>query len=305
MTTAQESTDRISPLTSFPFAAIHVLGIAGAFYTGWHPRLALAAFISYYVRMMGVTIGYHRFFSHRSFKTNRVFQFILAWWAECSVQKGALWWAAHHRHHHKYSDTPEDVHSPVQRGFWYSHVGWMLGDKYMETRTDRIRDFARYPELVFLDTHWYLPPVITGAVVWAVFGLPVFIWAGLTATVLLWHGTFCVNSLAHVFGRRRYFTSDTSRNSFLIAMITSGEGWHNNHHFYQSTANQGWHWWQIDPSFYVIRLFQLVGLVWDVRTPPKHVVATPGDTPLVDKLKSALPKVELPSVDVEPSAAID
>ena len=179
----------------------------------------------------------------------------------------------------------------------------MLVDTYNQTDWDHIKDFQKYPELVWLNKNWYVPPLVTGAVIWAAFGTDVFLWAGIVGTVLLWHGTFFINSLSHVFGRRRYLTTDTSRNSFLLAMLCSGEGWHNNHHFYQSTANQGWLWWQVDPSFYVIKAFQLVGLVWDVRTPPKHVVDTPGDEPLVDKLKKKVSELEEAVAAAKPESA--
>jgi stearoyl-CoA desaturase (delta-9 desaturase) len=298
--------DRPNWVESIPFIFVHLWAVWAVFHTGFHWRLAMAALISYYVRMAGVTIAYHRYFSHRAFKTSRLFQFVLAFWAEASLQKGVLWWASNHRHHHKYSDQPEDVHSPRQRGFWYSQIGWILSDKYTVTDFDRIKDFAKYPELRWLNKYHLVPPLLMGAVVWAIWGYDVFLWAGIIGTAVLWHGTFFVNSLTHLFGRRRYLTTDDSRNSFLVALITCGEGWHNNHHFYQSTANAGWHWWQIDLSYYVIKVLQTVGLIWEVRLPPKHVVDTPGDEPLVNKLKNQLPGVKLPEVEgVEPIGATE
>ena len=211
--------------------------------------LALA---SYYVRMIWITMGYHRYFSHRAFKTSRVFQFVLAFLSTTSAQKGVLWWAANHRHHHKYSDQPEDVHSP-KRGFWWSHVGWILSTEFEETKAEKVKDLTRYPELVWLNEH-YLVPVVAYAVPFLVFwGWQGLLWGFVVGTVLLWHGTFFINSLAHVFGKRRYETSDTSRNSMILALLTSGEGWHNNHHHYQSTANQGWFWWEVDLTWYVLR----------------------------------------------------
>src|SRR5262249_23473193 len=191
--------------------------------------------------------------------------------AETSTQKGVLWWAAHHRDHHKYSDQPEDLHSPIQNSLWWSHVGWILSPKYNETRFDRIKDFAKYPELRFLNKHYWLPPVVLAAVLIAIGGLPLAIWGYLVSTVLLWHGTFTINSLSHVFGRVRYKTTDQSKNNFVLALITMGEGWHNNHHFYQSTANQGWFWWEIDASYYILKALSWLGLVWDLRTPPRHI----------------------------------
>ncbi len=225
----------------------------------------------YVIRMFGVTGVYHRYFSHRTYKTSRWFQLVLALLAMSSAQKGVLWWAAHHRHHHKYSDTAQDIHSPRQRGFFYAHVGWLF-DRTEATDYTKIKDFARYPELMFLNKHWWLPPTLLGFGTWLALG-----WSGLLvgfalSTVLCWHGTYTINSLTHVFGKRVYETTDDSRNSFILALITLGEGWHNNHHYYQASTRQGFHWWQIDVTYYVLRLLAAVGLIWDIREPPTAVV---------------------------------
>ena len=216
--------------------------------------------------------GYHRYFSHRTFKTSRAFQAFLAFWAQTSAQKGALWWAAHHRDHHKYSDTDGDIHSPL-RGFWWSHMGWILCNKYNATKYEGIKDFAKYPELRWLNRNGLVPAVALAVVIFLVGGLPALIWGFFISTVALWHGTFLVNSLNHVWGTVRYESQDLSKNNGLIALVTMGEGWHNNHHHYQSSANQGFFWWEVDLSFYLIKLFQAVGLVWEVRTPPQKILA--------------------------------
>ena len=229
---------------------------------------------SYYLRMFGVTGGYHRYFSHRSYKLNRFWQFCFAFLAQTSAQKGALWWAAHHRHHHKDSDGVTDIHSPVRRGFWWSHIGWVLSRRYEKTNYDAIKDFSRFPELVWLNEHYLVPPLSALALAVIFGGLPGLVWGAVIPTVLLWHGTFTVNSLAHVFGRRRYATEDTSRNSALIALWTMGEGWHNNHHYYQASARQGFFWWEIDPSYYVLKLGSYVGIVRDLKVPPKQVLVS-------------------------------
>lgn len=263
---ADAQRDRISWFASIPFIGFHLLcGLA--VFTGVSWKLALVAVASYSVRMFGVTAGYHRYFSHRAFQTNRVFQFLLAWLAQMSMQKGVLWWAANHRHHHRYSDTPEDIHSPVRKGFWWSHVTWILSSRYEETNYGAIKDFARYPELVWLN-RYHLVPALTGlAASWLIGGLDGFVWAGVIPTVLLWHGTFTINSLSHIFGKRRYLTTDTSRNNWLLALITMGEGWHNNHHYHQNTANQGWFWWEVDLSFYVLKALSWVRVVRGLRLP--------------------------------------
>jgi stearoyl-CoA desaturase (Delta-9 desaturase) len=267
---ASRHTDRFDRVTSLPFIAIHVLAL-GAFFVKFHWYYPVVAVGLYYVRMFGITAGYHRYFAHRGYKTSRWFQFVLAWLGASSAQKGVLWWAAHHRDHHKYSDQPEDIHSPVQRGFWWSHVGWILCARFNETKQDRIRDFGKYPELQWINKYHLVPPALLAAVLGLIGGVPMMVWGFCVSTVVLWHGTFTINSLSHVFGSRRYKTTDDSRNNLILALLTMGEGWHNNHHYYMSTANNGFFWWEIDASYYILKTMSWVGLVWDLRTPPKHI----------------------------------
>ena len=258
-------------VASIPFFAVHVVAIAAPFIAPISWPLAALAVGSYVLRIFGITAGYHRYFSHRTYRTGRAFQFLLAVLGTTATQKGPLWWAAHHRDHHRYSDTPQDIHSPKQSGFWWSHVGWILSRRYNATKLDRVKDLARYPELRWLD-RWHLVPVAGYAtVLFLAFGLPGLLWGYFVSQVFVWHGTFLVNSLAHVIGRRRYETTDTSRNSALIAFIVLGEGWHNNHHHYQSSANQGWFWWEIDVTWYALRLLRAVGVVSELRTPPAAI----------------------------------
>ena len=226
----------------------------------------------YVIRMFGITAGFHRYFSHRSFKTSRGFQFFLAFLGQSSAQRGVLWWAATHRHHHKYSDTEQDVHSPVQHGFWYSHVLWVFSKQVRTADYSLIKDFRKYPELVWLDKWERLPPFLLGFLVWAVAG-----WSGLVvgfflSTVLLFHGTFTINSLSHVIGKQPYATGDNSRNNLFLAIITLGEGWHNNHHHFPSATPQGFHWWQIDVTYYILKTLSIFRIVWDLRLPPVHIV---------------------------------
>ena len=255
---------------SIPFFAVHAVALF-AIFTGFHLRDVLACVGLYYVRMWALTTGYHRYFSHRSFQTSRAFQFVLAFIGCTAAQKGPLWWAAHHRHHHRASDQPDDIHSPIQRGFWWSHVGWILSTGYNETRYEAIRDFARFPELRWLNRFHLVPPVLLAASLYLAGGFSLLVWGFFVSTVLLWHGTFTINSLAHVFGRRRYKTGDYSRNNWALALITCGEGWHNNHHYHQNTANQGWFWWEVDFSYYALRALSLFGVVWGLKTPPEAV----------------------------------
>jgi stearoyl-CoA desaturase (Delta-9 desaturase) len=255
-----------------PFLSVHAMCL-WAFQTGIQPEYLLLAIGSYYLRMVGVTAGYHRYFAHRSYKTSRVFQFLLAFLAMTSAQKGVLWWAAHHRHHHKYSDREEDFHSPLQRGFWFSHVGWTLSEKHMRADLSLIKDFAHYPEICFLNRFYFIPPALYGLLIYLLWGFPGLIWGFFISTTALYHCTFFINSLTHMVGRVRYRSGDGSRNSFILAILCCGEGWHNNHHHYQSTANQGWYWWEIDFSYYTLVVLSWFGIVWDLRKPPAHVKA--------------------------------
>jgi stearoyl-CoA desaturase (delta-9 desaturase) len=270
-TTRSPDLDAIHWTRSLPFFAVHAVAVATPFVAPAEGRWVALALGLYFVRMFGVTAGYHRYFSHRAFRTSRGLQLFLAVLGVSAVQKGPLWWAAHHRDHHRYSDGPEDVHSPLERGFWWSHAGWILARRYDATKLERVKDLASFPELRWLD-RWHLAvPLALAGVLFAAGGLPALLWGFFVSTVLLWHGTFAINSLAHVFGRRRYETGDGSRNSLALALVTLGEGWHNNHHFYASAANQGFFWWEVDVTYYVLRLFAALRVVRDLRTPPDRV----------------------------------
>ncbi len=263
---------RIAGLLSVPFFAVQIAAVVGMFWFGWSWKGAFLAVALYYVRMFGVTGAYHRYFSHRTYRTSRVFQFLLAVLAMTSVQKGVLWWASHHRTHHRHSDQPDDVHSVLQDGFWWSHVGWIVSAKHHETDFSKVKDLARFPELRFLDRYHALVPIAYAAALYLVGGAWALFWGFFVSTTLLWHGTFTINSLTHVFGSQRYRTTDNSRNHWLLALITMGEGWHNNHHYYQRSVRQGFFWWEVDPTFYVLKLLSWLGLVWDLHAPPPHVL---------------------------------
>jgi stearoyl-CoA desaturase (delta-9 desaturase) len=248
---------------------VALLGVVGL---GWSWTGLAVAVSLYYARMFFLTAGFHRYFAHRSYKTSRPVQFILALGGTLCLQKGVLWWAANHRLHHRFSDRPGDVHSPVQRGLWWSHVGWILSSQHEPTEWKMIPDFARYPELRWLNRHFLLPPLTLASVLFLVDGAWALVWGFFVSTTLLWHGTFIVNSLAHLVGRKRYQTRDESRNNLTIALATMGEGWHNNHHHYPGAANQGFFWWEIDMSYYLLCALSGLGLIWDVRRPPRRVI---------------------------------
>lgn len=268
-----------------PFILIHV-SVLGVVWVGWSWTAVGVAVGLYLVRMFAITGFYHRYFSHRSFKTSRVLQFVGAVLGNSAAQRGPLWWAAHHRHHHTCADTPEDVHSPVVHGFWWSHVGWFLANGNFRTRLERVQDYQAYPELMFIDRYDALAPlVLLVSVFLAGLGLETWlpqlhtngpqlvIWGFSISTVLTYHATFTINSLDHLWGTRRYATPDRSRNNALLAVLTLGEGWHNNHHHYAGTARQGFFWWELDVTYYVIKLLEKCGLVWDVRGLPEKARA--------------------------------
>jgi stearoyl-CoA desaturase (delta-9 desaturase) len=257
--------------SAIPFVLLH-LGCIAAIWTGITWQAVTICVALYWLRMFGVTAGYHRYFSHRAYTTSRVFQFCLAVLAQSSAQKSVLWWAYKHRHHHLYSDTEVDVHSPRHKGFIYSHVGWIFARQHDLTDFSKVTDLTRYPELVLLHRFELAPAIITGALCFLLAG-----WSGLVvgfcwSTVLVYHATFCINSLAHVMGRKRYVTGDDSRNNWLLAFFAMGEGWHNNHHAYQSSARQGFKWWEFDFTFYLLKALSWVGVVRGLKTPPLQVL---------------------------------
>jgi len=246
------------------FALLHA-GALGVLFFPFEPRFVVWLLMTYSLRVFGITAGYHRYFSHRSYKMGRAPQFLMAFLAQTSGQKGVLWWAAQHRIHHRHSDQDPDVHSPVRSGFWWSHVGWVLSNRHDDYDPKLVADFARFPELRWLDRHHWVPTVMFGLAVLLAGGPRVFFWGYVLSTVVVYHATFSINSLAHVFGTRRFETGDHSRNNMLLALVTFGEGWHNNHHFSMSSCSQGYRWWEIDLTYYVLRLLNLAGITRELR----------------------------------------
>jgi stearoyl-CoA desaturase (Delta-9 desaturase) len=257
--------------SAIPFVIVHLICFA-AIWTGitWQ-AVAIGIFL-YWVRIFAIGAGYHRYFSHRSYATSRAFQFVLAVLSQSTAQKSVLWWAAKHRHHHLHSDTECDVHSPRHKGFLYSHLGWLFSRRHHKADLVKVADFACYTELMWLHRFELVPAVALGALCLLIGG-----WSGLIvgffwSTVLLYHATFCINSLAHVRGSKRYVTGDDSRNNWLLALFTMGEGWHNNHHACQRSVRQGFRWWEIDPTYYILKAAARLGLVWDLKAPPVELV---------------------------------
>ncbi len=268
---------------SAPLLIMHA-SLIGLFFVGFS-WVALAVCLFFYaVRVFALTGGYHRYFSHNSYKTSRVFQFVLAWVGASSAQLGPLWWASHHRRHHQYSDTKEDIHSPRQRGFLWSHIGWLFCRKYARSELDRVRDFAKFPEIRFVD-RWHLLPVL--CLVALIFSLgwvlevyapqlgttkwQMLMYGFFLSTVMVYHVTFAVNSVTHIVGNQRYPTNDDSRNHLVVALLTFGEGWHNNHHRYPVCTRQGFFWWEIDATYYILWALSKLRIVWDLRPPAPAV----------------------------------
>ena len=275
---------QIDWLGNIPFLSVHA-GCLLVLWTGVSPTAAAIGLATLLIRMFGLTGGYHRYFCHRAFKTSRVFQFVLAWLATAAAQKGPLWWAGHPRSPHRPSDTEADVHPPGIHGFFWAHIGWVMCPANLRTKMELMPDFARYPELTWLDRNHHVAPVtlavslfLLGA--WlestapalGVTGLQLLAVAFFLSTTVLYHVTFAVNSIGHTVGRRRFDTRDASRNGFLLALLTGGEGWHNNHHRYPTSERQGFYWWEIDPTHYVVVLLNTLGVVWDVRGPSAEVL---------------------------------
>ena len=255
------------------FILVHLACFA-VIWTGIDAEAAALCAFMFFTRKFGITGAFHRYFSHRSYKTSRAFQFFLAFLGGAAAQKGALWWAAHHRHHHRTSDTPEDLHSPIAHSIWRAHVGWVLSRDSDDTDQFTVKDLSRFPELHWLNCYHWVPPLALGVLCFVAGGWSGLVWGFFVSSVLSHHATFLVNSACHLWGWRRFATADASRNNWFVALLTLGEGWHNNHHHYQSSANQGFRWWELDVSYYLIRLLAFVGLVWDVRTPPPEKLSS-------------------------------
>lgn len=290
--------DRVDWIRTTPFIIMN-LGCLGVFLVGWSWTAVATACALYFVRMFAITGIYHRYFSHRTYKTSRPTQFIFALLGASATQRGPLWWAANHREHHRNSDTLDDPHSPVQYGFFRSHVGWFMCRRYYATQYARIQDFARFPELVWLNRFDKVVPLSLAVLLYiigfsleravpslGVTGLQLFVWGFVISTTVLFHATATINSLAHIFGKKRYDTGDESRNNFWLALITLGEGWHNNHHQHMGCVRQGFYWWEIDVTYYILKTLSFFGIIWDLKSVPVKAYDRNEQLPL-KKMKSA------------------
>jgi len=268
-----------------PFVAMH-LGCFAAFWVGVSSTAIGVAIALYALRMFAITGFYHRYFAHKTFRTSRIVQFALALAGASAVQRGPLSWASHHRHHHAHADDPDEAHSPHRHGFLWAHAGWFMARQIFPTRHEHVADLARFPELRFLDRYDALIPLLLGATLYAIGewlahsrpalgtdGLQLLAWGFCISTVALYHATFTVNSLAHSFGSRRYATRDHSRNNLWLALLTLGEGWHNNHHHFPGAARQGFYWWEIDLTYYALKGLAALGIIWELKPVPPAILA--------------------------------
>lgn len=254
-----------------PFIGMHLAAL-GVFFVPFSWGAVAVAVLLYGVRMFAITGFYHRYFSHRAYRVNRFWQAVFAVVGASAVQRGALWWAAHHRKHHRHSDTELDVHSPHQHGFWWAHMGWITSPANFPTDFEQVPDLARFPELRFLDRFDIVVPVLLAVFLYLTGGASWLFWGFFLSTVVLFHATCLINSLAHTWGTKRYDTEDESRNNFLLAILTFGEGWHNNHHRFPGAARQGFFWWEFDPTYYGLKLLALLRVIRDLRPVPRHVL---------------------------------
>lgn len=273
----QEKNRSIDWFRILPFLGVHVMCLA-VFLTGWSWTAVNTAIALYLIRIFAITAFYHRYFSHRAFKTTRIVQFVFAILGSSALQRGPLWWAANHRHHHRYSDTEEDFHSPSRQGFLWAHMGWFLSYSNFKTRYEYVKDWMKYPELVWLNRFDLVVPVIFAVLIFlagevlAIYapglgtnGPQMLVWGFFISTVAASHATFSINSFDHMYGSQRYDTGDTSRNNWILAILLLGEGWHNNHHHFPISTRNGFYWWEIDITYYLILMLSLFGIVSDVR----------------------------------------
>lgn len=280
-----EEVYKIDWLRAIPFLMLH-LACLGVIWVGWSPLAVGLAVALYFLRIFTITAFYHRYFAHRTFKTSRPVQFIFALLGSCALQKGPLWWAAQHRKHHRHADKPEDIHSPNEHSLLWAHMLWITARGSFNTDMNEVKDLAKFPELRLLNRYDTAVPLLLAVFLFGLGALlkhvapglgtsgpQLLIWGFFISTVAVFHGTSLINSAAHRVGWRRYDTHDQSRNSMILALLTLGEGWHNNHHYYPATARQGFFWWEIDITYYLLLLMARTGLIWELRPVPEHVRA--------------------------------
>jgi fatty-acid desaturase len=259
--------EKMNWLTISVLTLLHIGAIAALFCFSWR-NLAVALFVYWIAVGFGISLGYHRLHTHRGFKTSLLFEYFLAVCGALSFEGGPIFWVATHRIHHQKSDRDGDPHSP-RDGAWWAHVGWILvgESKHSNTRlmSKYAPDLARHRFYVWLNNYHWLPTVALAALLYAIGGLPLFLWAICLRIVVGLHATWLVNSATHMWGSRRFATRDDSRNNWWVALITFGEGWHNNHHAHPVSARHGLAWYEFDLSWITLKLLRVIGLVNSIQ----------------------------------------
>ena len=276
---------RFDPRACAALLAMHGAALAGLWTGVSAVALAVAALL-FFLRAFALAAGFHRYFAHRAFRATRPTEIALAVAGTCAAQMGPLWWAAHHRRHHRESDRPGDVHSPIVGGLFWAHMGWLLSDRHTRTAIEEVPDLARDPLLRWLDRWHFVPTLALAAACFALgaglarvapqlgtSGAQMLVVGFLWSTLALSHTTFAVNSIGHRFGTRRYETGDHSRNNAFLALISLGEGWQNNHHRFPGAARAGFFAWEFDPTWWMLRALAALGLVSQLRPVPAEAYA--------------------------------
>lgn len=270
----------LTPRTAFFMSVFHLGAIAALFMINWK-AIALSVVLYWLAVGLGVGMCYHRLLTHRGYKTYKWLEYVMTVCATLSLEGGPFFWVAIHRVHHQNSDKEGDPHSPRDGGFW-AHIGWIVTGRAMTNHAPELLPYI--PDLrkdkfhTWISRFHWLPITILGLVLLAIGGWPYVFWGIFFRTVVGLHATWLVNSATHMWGKRRFLTSDTSRNSFWVAILSFGEGWHNNHHAHPQCARHGLRWHEIDFNWYGIRLLKALHLAWDIKAPkfgklPQHVEA--------------------------------
>ncbi|KAL2463069.1 Palmitoyl-monogalactosyldiacylglycerol delta-7 desaturase [Forsythia ovata] len=248
--------------------SVHLLCVFAPFTFNW--GAFWVAFGLYIITgLFGITLSYHRHLSHKSFKIPKWLEYIFAYCGALAAQRDPIYWVSTHRYHHQFCDTEKDPHSPI-RGFWFSHSTWLFDNNSIVAKCGKpnnVGDLEKQPFYKFLERTYLIHPIGLGALLYALGGFPYVVWGMGVRTVFVYHITWLVNSASHTWGKQVWNTGDLSRNNWWLAMITFGEGWHNNHHAFEYSARHGLEWWQVDITWYVIRLLKAIGLATDVKLP--------------------------------------
>jgi sn-1 stearoyl-lipid 9-desaturase len=247
--------------------SFHLLAIPALFFFSWQ-NVAAMLVGNWIVGSLGVGLGYHRLLTHRSFKAPKWLEYALTALGTMSVQDDAVRWVATHRIHHQFTETERDPHS-TRPGFWWAHIGWILKgtaqDHDRATLKKCVPDLMKDKFHLILAKYYYVPLILSGFLLFAIGGWGMVFWGVFVRVVVGWHTTWFVNSLSHIFGRRPFETNDDSTNNWFVALLTFGEGWHNNHHAFPTSARHGLKWYQLDMNWIAIRIFEKLGWATQIR----------------------------------------